>query len=245
VILLSIAEFLDVSKDSFDTTMILTRVRKNWARLWMRCAGPSPFGKLATRLAALSTPPYYGRYYLARLNQKGYISPNATIHHRDFHHGSNVFIDDHVLIYQDRDGGSVGLGESVYIHRDTIIQTGSGGSVTMGSYSFLQPRCQLSAYKAQIRIGSYVQISPNCAFYPYDHGMAPGELMSKQPLQTKGGIVIEDDAWLGFGVIVLDGVTIGSGAVIGAGSVVTSDIPASAIAVGVPARVVKMRNNLG
>jgi acetyltransferase-like isoleucine patch superfamily enzyme len=60
-------------------------------------------------------------------------------------------------------------------------------------------------------------------------------------LQTKGDIVIEDDAWLGVGVVVLDGVRIGKGAVIGAGSVVTRDIPDNAIAVGVPASVVKMR----
>ena len=53
--------------------------------------------------------------------------------------------------------------------------------------------------------------------------------------------MIEDDAWLGLGVIVLDGVTIGRGAVIGAGAVVTGDVPPYAIAVGVPARVVGSR----
>ena len=63
-------------------------------------------------------------------------------------------------------------------------------------------------------------------------------------MQTKGGIVIGDDAWLGVGVIVLDGVKIGKGAVVGAGSVVTRDIPDGAIATGVPARVVKMRRDL-
>ena len=62
-----------------------------------------------------------------------------------------------------------------------------------------------------------------------------------QPLASKGPIVIEDDAWLGLGVIVLDGVTIGRGAVIGAGAVVTGDVPPYAIAVGVPARVVGSR----
>ena len=63
-------------------------------------------------------------------------------------------------------------------------------------------------------------------------------------MQTKGGIVIEDDVWLGFGVIVLDGVRIGKGAVIGAGAVVTKDIPEGAIAAGIPARVIKMRSDL-
>lgn len=53
-----------------------------------------------------------------------------------------------------------------------------------------------------------------------------------------------DGAWLGVGVIVLGGVRIGAGAVIGAGSVVTQDVPDGAIAVGVPARVVKMRSEL-
>jgi acetyltransferase-like isoleucine patch superfamily enzyme len=63
-------------------------------------------------------------------------------------------------------------------------------------------------------------------------------------LKTKGGIVVGDDVWLGFGVVVLDGVRIGKGAVVGAGSVVTRDIPDNAIAVGVPARVVKMRGDM-
>ena len=63
----------------------------------------------------------------------------------------------------------------------------------------------------------------------------------RQILETRGGIKIGNDAWLGFGVIVLDGVNIGEGAIIGAGSVVTDDIPANAIAVGSPARVVSKR----
>jgi acetyltransferase-like isoleucine patch superfamily enzyme len=63
----------------------------------------------------------------------------------------------------------------------------------------------------------------------------------EQPFKTQGGIVIDDDAWIGFGAVVLDGVRIGIGAVVGAGSVVSSNIPDEVIAVGVPARVVKMR----
>jgi acetyltransferase-like isoleucine patch superfamily enzyme len=73
--------------------------------------------------------------------------------------------------------------------------------------------------------------------------MATDKPMNIQPLQTKGGITIDDDVWLGFGVVVLDGVRIGRGAVIGAGSVVTKDVPEGAIAAGIPARVIKMRGD--
>lgn len=52
-------------------------------------------------------------------------------------------------------------------------------------------------------------------------------------------IVIEDDAWLGAGVIVLPSVTIGRGAVVGAGAVVTRDVPSFTVVAGVPARPVK------
>jgi acetyltransferase-like isoleucine patch superfamily enzyme len=52
---------------------------------------------------------------------------------------------------------------------------------------------------------------------------------------------VDDDAWLGVGVIVLSGVRIGKGAVVGAGAVVTHDVPDGAVVAGVPARIVKMR----
>lgn len=55
------------------------------------------------------------------------------------------------------------------------------------------------------------------------------------------GVEIGHDVWLGHGVIVMAGVKIGTGAVVGSGAVVTKDIPPYAIAVGVPAKVIKMR----
>ena len=215
-----------------------------WSRFWMQFAGFGYFGRIATRLATWFAPPYKERRYLARYNAKGYIAPNATIHHSKLQLGANVFIGDRVTIFQSENGGSVELGDRVHIHQDTCIETGKGGSLQIGADTHIQLRCQFSAYKGSIQIGRGVQIAPNCAFYPYDHGMAPGEPISKQPLQTKGSITIGDEAWLGFGAIVLDGVHIGKGAVVGAGAVVTSDVPDGAIAVGVPARAINMRSNL-
>jgi acetyltransferase-like isoleucine patch superfamily enzyme len=224
--------------------MISFRVKDLWIHFWMHFAGLSPFGRIATRLATWLAPPYYGRCYLALLNQRGYIAPTATICHNNLRLSNNVFLGDRVVIYQDKDGGLVELGERVHIYGETFIQTGSGGSLKIGNNTHIHPRCQISAYKSSIYIGCDVQIAPNCAFYPYDHSFVPGKLIAEQPLQTKGGIIVDDDAWLGFGVIVLDGVRIGEGAVVGAGSVVTHDVPDGAIAVGVPARVVKMRTDL-
>ena len=223
---------------------MLTIFRRMWARFWMSFAGLSPFGRTATRLATWFIPPYKGRWYLANLTTQSYIAPDASIHHADLHLDNKVFIGERVVIYQAKDGGPVKIGKASHIHRDSIIETGQGGSLLIGADTHIQPRCQFSAYKAPIDIGSHVQIAPNCAFYPYNHTYLPDELIKNQPLQTKGGIIIDDDAWLSVGVIVLDGVRIGKGAVVGAGSVVTRDIPDGAIAVGVPARVVKMRSDL-
>ena len=210
----------------------------------MRFAGPHCFGRFATRMAALCMPPYYGRIPLSRLNANGYVSPTAQICHSLLQTGKNIFLDDNVLIYQDADGGPVELGEAVHLYRDNILQTGQGGSISIGARTHIQPRCQLSAYAAALVIGRRVEIAPFCAFYPYDHGMVAGRPIRRQPLRSKGGIVIEDDVWLSTGVTVLDGVTIGQGAVVGAGAVVTRDLPAGSVCAGVPARVIKMRSAL-
>jgi len=215
-----------------------------WTNFWMRCSGLSPFGRIATRFAAWFAPPHKSRVYLANMNPKGYIAASATVYHADLRLGRNVFIDERVVIFQREKGGPVTLGDRVNIFRDTIIETAHGGYVTIGADSGIHPRCQFNAYMAPIVIGSGVMIAPNCAFYPYDHGIAPDRPIREQPLTTKGAITIGDDVWIAVGVVVLGGVRIGNGAVIGAGSVVTHDIPDGAIAVGVPARVVKMRKDL-
>lgn len=54
-------------------------------------------------------------------------------------------------------------------------------------------------------------------------------------------VIIEDDTWIGTGVIILKGVTVGSGAIIAAGSVVTKDVEPYSITGGVPAKLIKMR----
>lgn len=218
-------------------------VKLRWARFWVQRAGHTRFGRMASWLASLFTPPYKARAGLARLSPRGYISPSAAIQHNDLRLGKNVFIGDRVAIYKTRDGGYVQLDDLVALYGDIIIETCNNGTVLIGEETHIQPRCNVVGCMASVIIGKRVEIASNCAFYPYNHAMKPGQAIREQPLVSKGDIVVEDDVWLGYGVIVLDGVHIGSGAVIGAGSVVTHDIPPNAIAMGTPARVVKMRSD--
>lgn len=208
----------------------------------MRFAGLNTLGRVATRLATWYAPPHKAGYALAGMNPLGFIAPSAVIYHSDLRLGKNVFVDDRVLIFCDKDGGPVEIGDRVRIFRDTIIDTGEGGSVKIGHDTSIHPRCQLNSYLAPIIIGEGVLIAANCLFYPHDHSFIPGKPIFQQPIHSKGPIIIGDYSWLGAGVIVLGGVEIGSGAVIGAGAVVTKNIPDNAIAFGVPARVIKMRD---
>jgi maltose O-acetyltransferase len=90
---------------------------------------------------------------------------------------------------------------------------------------------------APVRIGDDVQIGPNVQLLTAYHPVAAGPRRDKW--ETAAPIVIGDNVWLGGGVIVLPGVTIGADTVVGAGAVVTRDLPPGVVAVGNPARVLR------
>ncbi|MCK9532424.1 MAG: acyltransferase [Gammaproteobacteria bacterium] len=220
------------------------RWHRRWARLWMRQAHRQGVGRAASWLAGLFLPPLYGRVPLAGMNPRGYLSPRAHLFHPGLSLGRHCFIGDRVLFYRDSGGADVTLGDGVHIHQDTVVQTGQGGRISIGDGTHIQSRCQLSAYLGALTIGARVEIAPNCAFYSYNHGMDGTTSIREQPLVSSGGISVGDEAWIGFGAILLDGARIGRGAVIGAGAVVVGEVPACAVAIGVPARIVGMRGEL-
>lgn len=111
---------------------------------------------------------------------------------------------------------------------------------------------KLCAYgdTCRVRVGSYCSIAPDVTFvinnehpldristYPF-RDMLLGE---GSEAQSKGGIVVDDDVWIGYGATILDGVHIGQGAVIGAGALVAKDVPPYAVVGGVPAKLIKYR----
>ena len=88
-----------------------------------------------------------------------------------------------------------------------------------------------------IYVGDNVMIAPNVVLATAAHPVLPE--LRRKGYQYNAPVRIGEDCWLGAGVIVLPGVTIGKGSVIGAGSVVTKDIPENVVAFGNPCRVVR------
>lgn len=93
------------------------------------------------------------------------------------------------------------------------------------------------ANRGHLHLGQRVSIGPGCILVLAAH--ANNSKVKQQIPEKERWIRLEDDVWLGAGVIVLPQITIGEGAIIGAGAVVTKDIPPHSVAVGNPARVIK------
>ena len=111
-------------------------------------------------------------------------------------------------------------------------------SIDCGTY--INRYTMLDAH-AEIRIGRNCMIGPHCYITDANHGRAAGVLVKDQRMEPKR-VVIEDDVWLGAGVIVLPGARLGRGCVIGAGAVVTGDVPAGEVFAGVPATRIANRS---
>ncbi|MBD3887447.1 sugar O-acetyltransferase [Phormidium tenue FACHB-886] len=88
-----------------------------------------------------------------------------------------------------------------------------------------------------ITIGEDVQVGPNVQFLTPTHPIEPEARRAKW--EAAEPITIGNNVWLGGGVIILPGVSIGENTVVGAGAVVTKDLPANVVAVGNPARVIR------
>ena len=136
--------------------------------------------------------------------------------------GPRTVIDSFVKIKPAGGMGDVVIGADCAINSGTVIYTGNG-----------------------VSIGDAVAIAANCTLAPTNHAIAdrdrPIRDQGFQP--SKGGIVIEDDVWLGASVVLLDGAVLRKGCVVAAGSVVRGEVEAYAIYAGAPARRIGERGS--
>jgi acetyltransferase-like isoleucine patch superfamily enzyme len=116
-----------------------------------------------------------------------------------------------------------------------------GGFIRIGSKSVLGEEITFSAYE-EISIGRECVIADRVMFIDFDHRIEDVEqAIRKQGLYSKP-VRVGNNVWIGYGACILRGVTIGDNAVIGTNAVVTKDVPPNAVVGGVPARVLRMRD---
>jgi acetyltransferase-like isoleucine patch superfamily enzyme len=140
-------------------------------------------------------------------------------------------------------GTKIIVGDGAVIDAFVKIKPAGGkGDVVVGPGSFINSGCVLYTGHG-IMIGANVLIAANCTLAPTNHEIRDrGRLIREQGFSpSRGGIVIEDDVWIGANSVILDGAVLRRGSVVGAGSVVRHELPEYSINVGVPARTIAWR----
>ena len=126
--------------------------------------------------------------------------------------GENCFVDAFVRIKFSGGLGDIEIGDNCYINSGTVIYSGNG-----------------------VKLGNCVLIAANVTIAASNHSINAGEYVLYQGfMPSKGGIVMEDDVWIGANCVVLDGTYIEKGVIVGAGSVVKGRLESNGIYGGNP-----------
>lgn len=127
-----------------------------------------------------------------------------------------------------------------------IKPAGGAGDVEIGPECVINSGCVLYTGNG-IRMGARVAVAANCTFAPANHEFRRRDLPIREQgfRPSKGGIVIEDDVWIGANCVLLDGAVLRQGCVIAAGSVVRGEVEAYSIQGGNPMKLLGRREATG
>jgi acetyltransferase-like isoleucine patch superfamily enzyme len=186
--------------------------------------------------------------YLFKKAGRGIVIGNQFIVHypKKISLGRNVGISYGCLLDARGDSNQgIVIGDNVIIGRDSAIVC-KDGDIIIGNNVGIGANSHLSAVSGnKLSIGDDVLIAPYVYMggisYNFDRTDVP---ITEQGVYPKGGVCVENDVWLGANVTIVDGVTVGHGAIVAAGAVVTKDIEPFGIAMGVPAKVVRTREQI-
>jgi len=123
---------------------------------------------------------------------------------------------------------------------DGVILDSWGGRIELGHRVFVGPYVVIYGHGG-VSVGNGTLISMHCRILSSDHLIPPAARAIRGEPDILKPTRIGADVWLGAGVTILGGVTLGDGAVIGAGTVIKRDVPAGAVVVGSPPRVIRQR----
>ncbi len=166
---------------------------------------------------------------------------NVVLRHpHKIHLGSNVVIDDNCLLdAKGETNRGIRIGDGVFVGRNTILSC-KNGDIDIADDANLGFNCEVFS-ASRVTIGRSVLMAAYSYVIGGDHDFSDPSTPVLAQSRTSAGVTIGDGVWMGAGAKILDGVSLGEHAVIGAGAVVRENVPASAIAVGIPARVVSTR----
>ncbi len=146
-------------------------------------------------------------------------------------------------IHASERGTRIVIGAETHVYDFVVIRAvGGDGDILIGEHCYINPHCVLYS-GAGIRLGNYVLIGPHCSIVPANHAIDRTDVVIRKQgfMPSKGGVVVEDDVWIGAGCVLLDGAYIEKGCVVAAGSVVSGRLTGNAIWGGNPCRMIRAR----
>jgi virginiamycin A acetyltransferase len=152
-------------------------------------------------------------------------------------------VDESVRFYPSVRGTRIVVGARTHIDAFAVIRAvGGTGDVIIDEDSRIGPHCVLYSGNG-ITIGKHVLMAPHVSLVPANHAFERRDIPIAQQrfMASRGGVVIDDDVWIGAQSVLLDGTHIERGAIVAAGSVVRGRVPAYEIWGGVPAQRIKDR----
>lgn len=158
------------------------------------------------------------------------ISPTAKISRladiEDSVRGTRIVIEDGVVI-------------------DSFVKikpVGGTGDVRIGANSYINSGCVIYSGNG-VQIGQHVLVAANCTFAPVNHEYRSKDklIVEQRFAPSRGGIIVEDDVWIGVGAVLLDGAMVRRGAVVGANALVRGELQAFGVYAGCPALLVGER----
>ncbi len=136
-------------------------------------------------------------------------------------------------------GATLHLGRWSWIGHGTKIRVHEGEAF-VGAKSVLGQECTITAFQ-HVSIGRECIIADRVMLIDFDHGVVEAERPVRAQGIYKRDVHVGHNVWIGYGVAILRGVTIGNNCVLGTSTIVSKDVPDNAVAAGVPVRVLRMR----
>jgi len=188
-----------------------------------------------------------GFFIKLRISSSGVVFCGARVvvqHGYQFSAGKNLILEEGVHISALSENGIV-LGDNVTIAKYAVLLcTGvianKGTGIRVGNNSAIGAHSYLGG-QGGITIGDDVIMGPHVKIFSENHNYSLPDVLIRKQGESRKGVTIGDNCWIGGGAILLDGVSISRGCVVAAGAVVTRSLPENSIVAGIPARIIKSR----